>query len=76
MQLGSNLLRLLPMVDILSRIHAALDRIETSLHAHTPPQAVLDTELEPLMARHEQLRTTVSGIIADLDAMIQQEASR
>ncbi|WP_221791817.1 hypothetical protein [Aquisediminimonas sediminicola] len=62
------------MPDALTRIHAALDRIEASLNRPkpaTPPAPNVEEILAPLAARHEQLRANVAVAIAELDLLLQ-----
>ncbi len=66
------------MPDALTRIHAALDRIEASLNRPkpaTPPAPNVDAILAPLAARHEQLRANVAVAISELDILLQQGAA-
>jgi hypothetical protein len=66
------------MPDALTRIHAALDRIETSLNRPKPvptPAPNVDDILAPLAAQHEQLRANVALAISELDILLQQKAA-
>jgi hypothetical protein len=65
-------LKIAPMADqrmtlALARIEKALDRIDT---ASSQRQASDKPAMAALVARHEALRESVSGSLADLDALI------
>lgn len=66
------------MPDAMTRIHAALDRIEASLNRPqpaTPPAPNVDEILAPLAAQHEQLRANVAVAIAELDLLLQPQGA-
>lgn len=66
------------MPDAMTRIHAALDRIEASLNRPkpvTPPVPNAEEILAPLAAQHEQLRANVAVAIAELDLLLQQQGA-
>ncbi len=66
------------MPDAMTRIHAALDRIEASLNRpkpEIPPAPSVEEILAPLAARHEQLRANVAVAISELDMLLQQKGA-